>query len=153
MQSFTHCFQQNIPPSNEVQKAVNDVAKTFEKTKTEKVCIWFSTFLSTFLLPLTVMTTDISFDIILVVSYVCYLWVINDAMTSPEAIKACHINETVEFGESWMRQESLYIIPHNLNGKPRFFYSTAFIVLPWCFYFFEFLLSRHRMHLSKKVNF
>ena len=82
MKDLTTCLRNNTKASFEVSNAIKNVEDTYEKTTKEKILIWLSLFWSSFLMPIGVMVSDMSFDIILVIGYGCYLFMANDMITS-----------------------------------------------------------------------
>ena len=166
---LTECLQTYVEPSADVLCAVKDMERTFRKTKKEKIMISLQLFWTSFFVPLGVMISDMSFDILLVIGYACYLWMENDTITrmpgSDSILNTCAVmtmntttNPTVlnPFSTTTMDRispgQSLNDIPMGLSGVPRFFYSFAFIMLPWLFYCFEFFHSRHQENIMTKVS-
>lgn len=166
---LTECLQTYVEPSADVLCAVKDMERTFRKTKKEKIMISLQLFWTSFFVPLGVMISDMSFDILLVIGYACYLWLENDTITrmpgSDSILNTCAVmtmntttNPTVlnPFSTTTMDRispgQSLNDIPMGLSGVPRFFYSFAFIMLPWLFYCFEFFHSRHQENIMTKVS-
>ena len=121
-------------------------------------------------MPLGIMLSDISFDLVLVVGYAYWLFRM-DAQTSIPKFETfcvgfdnyfytdkngqvlCPKNDTtIVTSNLIIHLEELYNeIPSQLTAKPRFFYSFAFIVLPWFFYAIEFCHSRHLTKTIHKV--
>ena len=77
MINLTACFKKHVEPSSNVLRAVQEVDESFKKTYFEKITIWFQLFLSSFIMPLGIMISDMSFDAILVAGYACWLYKMN----------------------------------------------------------------------------
>ena len=158
MSKLTQCLKDHVEPTNEIISAMKEVEESFEKTSSfQKFTTWISLFLSSFLIPLSVMVSDMSFDNILVFGpqgYVQYLVKTNDTLPLPNVTNLCYeVGNSSRDSEKFSRLTSLQQkIPSGLTGKPIFGYSLTFIVLPWCFYFIEFLHSRHREKAAFKVS-
>ena len=152
--NLTQCLKDHVEPADGIISATEEVEESFEKTRLEKVLIWIRIFLSVFLIPLSVMVSDMSLDNILVfgsMGYVRYLTIENDTLPSPNVTDLCYetLNSTKQ---QFSKLLQLYeMAPGGLTGKPIFWYSLSFIVFPWCFYFIEFLHSRHRKKAANKV--
>ena len=154
--NLTQCLKTHVDASREVMDAIKDVEYSFAKTYFEKLMIWINLFISSFLIPFGVMMSDMSFDIILVVGYVTYLLQTDDKVEPIQLQDVCSDASNL-IHQIKLKEELTHFlrldrdIPNRLTGKPRFFYSSAFIVLPWIFYSIEFCHSRHLRSTSKKV--
>ena len=151
--NLTHCLRDHVEPSIEVLNAIKEVESSYAKTYVEKVTIGIQLFISSFLMPFSVMVSDMSLDIILVVGYAAFLFQLDDTVHPIGLQDVCghYPNSTTYSNEltNLLRLEK--DIPSKLTGRPRFFYSSAFIVLPWIFYIIEFCHSRHLRNTIKKV--
>ena len=105
-------------------------------------------------MPLGIMISDISFDVILVVGYAAYLLNASDIVNITEVNQICdEPNNSINETETFMNLRRLdRNIPNKLTGIPRFFYSLAFVVLPGFFYGIEFCHSRHLTSTIKQVK-
>ena len=65
MPELAKCFRDNLNPSAEVLVAMEDMNKSYQKTIEEKIMLWISHCVSSFVQPFAVMMADIIFDIIL----------------------------------------------------------------------------------------
>ena len=151
MKDLTKCLRQHVHPSVEVLNAIKNVEDSYEKSTFQKVLILIKLFWSSFLMPLAIMISDMSFDMILLLGYACYLFMADDRICLTNAIDLCpmmsHLPNSTVCESGFLKN-----IPNKLNGKPRFFYSLAFITLPWLFYGFEFCHSRHWTNTTRKVS-
>ena len=144
-------FKDHVEPSSKVLGAIQEVEESLDKTTFAKVMIWIKLFLSSFLMPLGIMISDISFDVILVVGYAVWLVKMDDTISATDTKGVCEdLNNSTHGMEIIHNLKKLEnAIPSGLGGRPRFFYSTSFVALPWFFYGIEFCHSRH---LSNTIN-
>ena len=167
MTSLTLCLKDHVDPSNEVVSVIKEVENSYEKTRCGKFINWMTLFLKSFLVPFGVLTSDMSFDMMLVVAYAEYLSKDDDTVEcyGDDLTGVCYfannlrnqslINPTANnstnqsFNSDLLKLER--DIPCKLNGKPRFYYSLAFIAIPWIFYCIEFCHSRHLTYTIDKV--
>ena len=129
---------------------------TAEKTNIEKIVTWLSLFVTTLVVPLGILTSDMTFDLILVVAYGAWLYKDDDS-ESPSKLPVCYsmknaTNETDSYTNIDDLNKLNTDIPSQLTGKPRFWYALAFIVFPWIFYGIEFFHSRHFTWTVRKVR-
>ena len=174
---LTKCFKKNLIPSLEVLEVLQEVEKTKPRSWIKNAGIWLTTFLKSFILPVCLMSVDMGFDVALVSEYSDYdtrgpcLTAQYNACTITTA--ACHDNTTSasclsaisntteiltsECGNDttlweWQPIEeqissAFFCIPLKLELAPRFYYSLAFIVWPWVYYFIEFCQSSICKHM------
>ena len=69
LKELTDCLKTYVDPSADVQCAVKDMERSFPKTEKEKIMISMRIFWTSFFVPLGVMISDMSFDILLVIGY------------------------------------------------------------------------------------
>ena len=144
LKKFTTCLRRHVDPSVEVLKAVKDVEDSYEKSLRGKVWTFITLLWTSFLMPLSIMVSDMTFDIILVIGYSCFL---EYTLRCADEIGDCAAqNNSTNYMLSNLTQ-----IPTELKTEPRFYYSLAFITLPWMFYSVEFFHSRHRVDMNRKV--
>ena len=74
MTNLTLCLKEHVYPSNEVVSVIKEVENSYEKTRCGKIINWIIIFVKSFLIPFSVLTSDMSFDMMLVVAYAEYLW-------------------------------------------------------------------------------
>jgi hypothetical protein len=155
MKNLTNCLKKHVEPSSNVLCAVQEVEESFETTSWIQLgSIWIQLFFQSFLMPLGIMLSDMSFDVILVIGYAYCLWTMDTQCDPPTFEDLCsglgssrnHTAKVISL-EKINRE-----IPSKLAVKPRFFYSLAFIVLPWFFYCIEFCHSRHLTNTIHTVN-
>lgn len=153
MKSLTNCLKSHVEPSNNVLCAIQDVEESFPKTNCEKITVWIQLFISSFLMPLAIMISDMSFDVLLVVGYAILLLQIGEKKSQSTLGNLCgNLSSSRNETETFPILRKLYTeIPGKLTTKPRFFYSLAFIVLPWLFYGIEFCHSRHLTNTIRQV--
>ena len=154
LEKFTKCLKENVEPSIGVSSAIHEVETSFEKTYFEKIIISLKLFLTSLIVPLGIMSSDMAFDLILVVAYSAWLYALDDSESASKY--GCNIrNDTANEMDSFSNIEALNSlnsnIPSQLKRKPRFWYALAFIVFPWVFYGIEFFHSRHFASSVKKV--
>ena len=151
--NLTQCLKDHVEPSSEALNAIKEVESSYAKTYFEKVKVGISLFVSSFLIPFSVMMSDMSLDIILVVGYAAYLLQVDDKVHPIGLQDVCgHYQNSSTYSNELTHLLRLEKdIPSKLTGRPRFFYSLAFIVLPWIFYIIEFCHSRHLRNTMKKV--
>ena len=145
---LTTCLRDNVEPSVEVLHALEDVENCYEKDKWGMIMIFINLFITLFLVPFLVMVFDISFDIIVVKYY--YKEMIYGDSKNSTGFNCTHLNGSSVITVQ-KRTEELLLIPEELDATPRFYYSIGFLILPWMFYFIEFLHSRYHAKLVKKV--
>ena len=158
---LTLCLKNHEEASSEAFNAIKEVENSYEKTNYERIPIWIQLFLSSFLVPFGVMVSDMSFDIILLVGYAAYLLLRDDSINPATMEAVCpgsNPNNSVIILRSYLNDVEHLLrlendIPNHLSGRPRFFYSLFFIVLPWVFYAIEFCHSRHLSTTTKQVCF
>jgi hypothetical protein len=88
--SMIHCFNKHLVPSIEVLEAINDVENAKPKGACSEVGIWIKTFLTSFIVPVSLMTTDILFDVLLVNEY----WAMDQSCLEAQW-RACHNNTMI----------------------------------------------------------
>ena len=153
MTNLTLCLKDHVDPSNEVVSVIKEVEDSYEKTRCGKIVNWMTLFLTSFLIPFGVLTSDMSFDMMLVVAYAEYLEGDDTVKCYGDDLTGvCHFanNSTNQSVDSVILSLERSI-PCKLRGKPRFNYSLAFIVIPWIFYGIEFCHSRHLTYTIDKV--
>ena len=150
---LTECLKTHVEPSSKVLEAIKEVENSYTKTYYEKAMIWINLFVSSFLVPFSVMMSDMSLDVILVIGYAAYLLQSDDKIKPEELQNMCSNfkNSTTNSTELTPLLRLENDIPSKLTGRPRFFYSSAFIILPWIFYIIEFCHSRHLRNTIMKV--
>ena len=174
---LTKCFKENLTPSLEVLEALQEVEKTKSKSWIKTAGIWVTTFLKSFCLPVGLMSLDMGFDVALVSEYsdhdtrgpclaaqynACTITTAacHDNTTSAACLSAISTTENILTSEcgndttlwEWQPTEeqitsAFFCIPLKLELAPRFYYSLAFIVWPWVYYFIEFCQSSIRKHM------
>ena len=116
--------------------------------------IWAKVFLASFLVPVSLLFLDTFFDVALVQEYGNY----NDTSLEAEynwcrnKTKKPEILPTITCEEEIFSTMSFACTPLKLNMLSRFNYSMAFVLLPWLFYLFEFLLSSSFERLRKVMQ-
>ena len=165
------CFHENLKPSGDVLRAIEEVKKTNKKGTVAIVWIWIQSFLKAFLIPVGIMAMDIFFDVFLVREYfytnqdcLTVQWQICHSFSNWTTFDtSCGTNTTdrVPQGDgngffcvpndgcnvsyvpqgAHVQDLNIFCIPLKLNANPRFLYSLGFVVWPWIYYLVEFLQS------------
>ena len=149
MKNLTQCLRNHVEPSSEVLYALEEVNDSYEKTSCERFVIGTKLFFSSFVMPSGVMIFDITFDILLVIGYATYFLLVQNISTAIDVKDICSSNNTsLNISSGLMVLKS---IPEKFTWAPRFFYSVAFLVIPWIFYGIEFCHSRHMTNTITKV--
>ena len=168
---LVRCFHENLKPSGEVLRAIQEVEKTNKKGTFAIVWIWIQSFLKAFLIPVGIMAVDIFFDVFLVREYyytnpdcLTLQWQICHSFSNQTTFDTgCGSNTTDQVPQgdgngffcvpndgckvshvphgTQVQDLNIFCIPLKLDAKPRFFYSLGFVVWPWVYYLVEFLQS------------
>ena len=149
MAKLTNCLKNNVEPSTEVMNALNDVEKCYEKSTCQILLLFIGLLMIELLIPFLVMVFDMATDTYLVIEY--YEEMDHDIIPESNSTILCSkLNETILNGID-EKTEKLFKIPSELTGLPRFVYSILFLIIPWFFYFIEYLHSRYYSNLVQKV--
>ena len=158
MTSLSKCWKYHLKPSAKVLAALNDMENSCQKTQTEKINIWITDFIYSFLTQFVFMIIDMTFDVILVVRYCGLVYGHSETKSTKKLLggnDTCFTEGdgfsssemmTTKFGETFMD------IPTQLDQKPILFYSLAFLQIPWLLYLVEFCESRHYNKYLQKVK-
>ena len=146
------CLKENLKPSVEVQKAINDIENSLPKSFTQKAGIAARVFLKSLLIPVLVLFFDIGFDAILVGTYwdyenddsqynheMCRNTTINS--TTLRAHNQTSLHEDIQCEEEKQSEMPFVCIPLALDKFSRFNYSLVFVISPWVFYYIEYCQS------------
>ena len=146
------CLKENLKPSVEVQKAINDIENYLPKSFTQKAGIAARVFLKSLLIPVLVLFFDIGFDAILVGTYwdyenddsqynheMCRNTTINS--TTLRAHNQTSLHEDIQCEEEKQSAMPFVCIPLALDKFSRFNYSLVFVISPWVFYYIEYCQS------------
>lgn len=151
MAKLTNCLKNNVEPSTEVMNALNDVEKCYEKSNCQIILLFIGLLMIELLIPFLVMVFDMATDTYLVVEYYEEIDYIN-ILESNSTILCSKLNN-MTLNDIEERTEKLFEIPAELTGLPRFVYSLLFLIIPWFFYFIEYLHSRYYSNIVKKVMY
>ena len=147
MVGLTSCLKQNNLRSAEVAITIKKADDSYKKESMwEKFLAILSVFAFTLIVPLTVQGLDMSFDVLVVVGN--WLKLINKEEDDIGSNTSFRFQNSCQYNVS----DALLHIPEKLDYLPRFCYSFSFIVIPWFFYFIEFLISRYFKETKTKVN-
>ena len=146
---LTTCLKNNVDPSTEVMNALHDVENCYDKSITQIILLFISLLMIEFLIPFLVMVIDMSTDGYLVVEY--YKEIDQSIALEKNSTMLCsRLNESIINGIE-EETEDLFEIPGELTGLPRFVYSLLFLIIPWIFYFIEYIHSRYYTNIIRKV--
>ena len=145
MESLSSCLRNNDLRSAEVAKTIARVENSYEKTTCwEKFKIFVLVLATTFLIPLAIQVSDLSFDGLVVHSY----WI--KVQKGSNRTNKQENDETIS--EFCNATNSLAEIPAALDALPILGYSLSFMIFPWIFYMIEFFISRYMKETEKEVS-
>ena len=146
---LTTCLKNNVDPSTEVMNALHDVENCYDKSITQIILLFITLLMIELLIPFLVMIFDMATDGYLVVEY--YKEIDQSILLEKNSTMLCsRLNESIINGIE-EETEDLFEIPGALTGLPRFVYSLLFLIIPWIFYFIEYIHSRYYTNLIRKV--
>ena len=146
---LTTCLKNNVDPSTEVMNALHDVENCYDKSISQIIVLFITLLIIELLIPFLVMVFDMSTDGYLVVEY--YKEIDQTILLEKNSTMLCsRLNESIINGIE-EDTEKLFEIPGELTGLPRFIYSLLFLIIPWIFYFIEYIHSRYYTTLIRKV--
>ena len=145
MESLSSCLRNNDLRSAEVAKTIARVENSYEKTTCwEKFKIFLLVLATTFLIPLAIQVSDLSFDGLVVHSY----WIkVQKGSNGTDNDK----NDEI-ISELCNATNSLADIPAALDALPILGYSLSFMLFPWIFYIIEFFTSRYMKETEREVS-
>ena len=163
MENLIQCLRSHVEPSNEVMCAIQEVEDSYKKSRIDRFIIWIKLFFYSFAMPSILMALDIAFDTLLVIGYFYAAYDVADSVSSMVARGGAFLEDTCQplnvssraFNQSTLIDEQLMKhlenVPNEFTNIPRFYYSIAFLIVPWIFYGIEFFHSRHFTNTAKKV--
>jgi hypothetical protein len=149
-----NCMRNNLQPSSEVQRAIQNVNDTLPKDKSKRSLIWFKVFIKSLFLPVFLLFLDTFFDVVLVKWYKEH----DDCLNHEFEWCKKALNMTVCLHDSTsatcdLSTQKMFFTctPHLLTNASKFNYSLAFIISPWVFYFFEYTQSKYSEEYVKVI--
>ena len=147
MESLSSCLRNNDLRSAEVAKTIARVDDSYEKTSCwEKFKIVVSIMITSFLIPMAIQVSDLSFDGLVVHNY--WSKVLNDS--NVESLRDHEINISDNCRAKNFSND-LADIPAALDDIPVLGYSLAFMIFPCIFYTIEYFMSRYFKETEKEV--
>ena len=148
MESLSSCLRNNDLRSAEVAKTIARVDDSYEKTTCwEKFRIIISIMITSFLIPMAIQVSDLSFDGLVVHNY--WSKVVN--VSKVESLKDDAMSISYNCRAKNFSND-LADIPAALDDIPILGYSLAFMIFPCIFYTIEYFMSRYFKETEREVS-